>query len=61
MPTYRLYQGIAFTTRPLGENPCAVVFDYDAPMLAIANSLTTAITEIQTSLLACDLQIGRDE
>jgi HD-GYP domain-containing protein (c-di-GMP phosphodiesterase class II) len=43
MPTYSLHQVDAFTTRPLGGNPCAVVFDCvdlnDDTMLAIAREI----------------------
>lgn len=48
MPTYPLYQVDAFTTRPLGGNPCAVVFDCanldDATMLAIAREMNLSET-----------------
>ena len=48
MPTYSLYQVDAFTTRPLGGNPCAVVFDCagldDATMLAIAKEMNLSET-----------------
>jgi trans-2,3-dihydro-3-hydroxyanthranilate isomerase len=48
MTTYSLYQVDAFTTRPLGGNPCAVVFDCadldDATMLAIAKEMNLSET-----------------
>ena len=48
MPTYSLYQVDAFTTTPLGGNPCAVVFDCadldDAAMLAIAREMNLSET-----------------
>jgi trans-2,3-dihydro-3-hydroxyanthranilate isomerase len=48
MPTYSLYQVDAFTTHPLGGNPCAVVFDCadlsDADMLAIAKEMNLSET-----------------
>ncbi len=48
MPTYPFMQIDAFTTRPLGGNPCAVVFDCpeipDATMLAIAKEMNLSET-----------------
>ena len=48
MPIYSLYQVDAFTTRPLGGNPCAVVFDCadlnDETMLAIAREMNLSET-----------------
>ncbi len=48
MTTYFLYQVDAFTTRPLGGNPCAVIFDCadldDAAMLAIAREMNLSET-----------------
>ena len=48
MSTYSLYQVDAFTTRPLGGNPCAVVFDCadlkDDVMLAIAKEMNLSET-----------------
>jgi trans-2,3-dihydro-3-hydroxyanthranilate isomerase len=48
MTTYSLYQVDAFTTRPLGGNPCAVIFDCadftDATMLAIAREMNLSET-----------------
>jgi len=48
MPTYFLYQVDAFTTYPLGGNPCAVLFDSadlsDASMLAIAREMNLSET-----------------
>ena len=48
MSTYSLYQVDAFTTRPLGGNPCAVVFDCadldDEIMLAIAREMNLSET-----------------
>jgi len=48
MPTYPLLQVDAFTDRPLGGNPCAVVFDTDemddATMLAIAREMNLSET-----------------
>src|SRR5512138_2350498 len=48
MANYPLYQVDAFTTRPLGGNPCAVVFDCadldSAVMLAIAREMNLSET-----------------
>jgi trans-2,3-dihydro-3-hydroxyanthranilate isomerase len=48
MPTYSLYQVDAFTTSPLGGNPCAVLFDCadlsEATMLAIAKEMNLSET-----------------
>ena len=48
MTTYSLYQVDAFTTRPLGGNPCAVVFDCadldNDVMLAIAKEMNLSET-----------------
>lgn len=48
MPTYSLYQVDAFTTKPLGGNPCAVVFDCadldGGTMLAIAREMNLSET-----------------
>jgi len=48
MPTYALSQIDAFTTYPLGGNPCAVLFDCadlsDASMLAIAKEMNLSET-----------------
>jgi len=48
MSTYTLYQVDAFTTRPLGGNPCAIVFDSadldDERMLAIAKEMNLSET-----------------
>ena len=48
MPTYSLYQVDAFTTFPMGGNPCAVLFDCanlsDATMLAIAREMNLSET-----------------
>ncbi len=48
MSTYSLYQVDAFTRRPLGGNPCAVMFDCadlsDAIMLAIAREMNLSET-----------------
>lgn len=48
MSVYPLYQVDAFTTRPLGGNPCAIVFDCaglaDAVMLAIAREMNLSET-----------------
>jgi len=48
MTTYTLYQVDAFTTSPLGGNPCAVLFDCadlsDATMLAIAKEMNLSET-----------------
>jgi trans-2,3-dihydro-3-hydroxyanthranilate isomerase len=48
MSTYTLYQVDAFTTRPLGGNPCAVLFDCadldDHMMLAIAREMNLSET-----------------
>jgi len=48
MPTFTLYQVDAFTTSPLGGNPCAVLFEpadlSDATMLAIAKEMNLSET-----------------
>jgi trans-2,3-dihydro-3-hydroxyanthranilate isomerase len=48
MPTYSLYQVDAFTTYPLGGNPCAILFDCsnlsDVTMLAIAKEMNLSET-----------------
>jgi trans-2,3-dihydro-3-hydroxyanthranilate isomerase len=48
MPTYSLYQVDAFTTHPLGGNPCAVLFEpsdlSDETMLAIAKEMNLSET-----------------
>jgi trans-2,3-dihydro-3-hydroxyanthranilate isomerase len=48
MSAYSLYQVDAFTTRPLGGNPCAVVFDCasldEETMLAIAREMNLSET-----------------
>lgn len=48
MPVYPLYQVDAFTTTPLGGNPCAVLFDCDdlseATMQAIAREMNLSET-----------------
>ena len=48
MPTYPFMQVDAFTTRPLGGNPCAIVFDSanipDATMQAIAKEMNLSET-----------------
>jgi trans-2,3-dihydro-3-hydroxyanthranilate isomerase len=48
MPSYSLYQVDAFTTSPLGGNPCAVLFDCsdlsDETMLAIAKEMNLSET-----------------
>ena len=48
MPTYPFMQVDAFTDRPLGGNPCAVVLDADdldeATMLAIAREMNLSET-----------------
>jgi trans-2,3-dihydro-3-hydroxyanthranilate isomerase len=48
MPTYPFMQVDAFTDRPLGGNPCAIVFDCpdldDATMLAIAREMNLSET-----------------
>jgi trans-2,3-dihydro-3-hydroxyanthranilate isomerase len=48
MPIYSLYQVDAFTTTPLGGNPCAVLFNCadlsDATMLAIAKEMNLSET-----------------
>ncbi len=48
MATYPLYQVDAFTTSPLGGNPCAVLFEpadlSDAAMLAIAKEMNLSET-----------------
>jgi trans-2,3-dihydro-3-hydroxyanthranilate isomerase len=48
MPTYFLYQVDAFTTSPLGGNPCAVLFDCvdlgNETMLAIAKEMNLSET-----------------
>jgi trans-2,3-dihydro-3-hydroxyanthranilate isomerase len=48
MPNYPMMQIDAFTTQPLGGNPCAVIFDADdldsATMLAIAREMNLSET-----------------
>jgi trans-2,3-dihydro-3-hydroxyanthranilate isomerase len=48
MPTYPFLQVDAFTTRPLGGNPCAIIFDCpdlnDATMLAVAREMNLSET-----------------
>lgn len=48
MPTYEILQVDAFTSQPLGGNPCAVLFDTDemdaATMLAIAKEMNLSET-----------------
>lgn len=48
MPTYDLYQVDAFTTFPLGGNPCAILFDCaeldESAMLAIAKEMNLSET-----------------
>jgi trans-2,3-dihydro-3-hydroxyanthranilate isomerase len=48
MPTFPFMQVDAFTTRPLGGNPCAILFDCatldDATMLAIAREMNLSET-----------------
>jgi trans-2,3-dihydro-3-hydroxyanthranilate isomerase len=48
MPSYPLYQVDAFTTYPLGGNPCAVIFEpielSDVTMLAIAREMNLSET-----------------
>jgi trans-2,3-dihydro-3-hydroxyanthranilate isomerase len=48
MPTFHFMQVDAFTTRPLGGNPCAIVFDCpnldDATYLAIAKEMNLSET-----------------
>ena len=48
MPTYPFMQVDAFTTQPLGGNPCAILFDTDdlddATMLAIAKEMNLSET-----------------
>ncbi|HXV43369.1 MAG TPA: PhzF family phenazine biosynthesis isomerase, partial [Anaerolineae bacterium] len=48
MPTYPFMQVDAFTNRPLGGNPCAILFDTDdldeATMLAIAREMNLSET-----------------
>src|SRR3954454_1705763 len=48
MPTFPFMQVDAFTDRPLGGNPCAIVFDADAlddaTMLAIAREMNLSET-----------------
>ena len=48
MSSYSLYQLDAFTTRPLGGNPCAVIFDCadlsDEIMQAIAREMNLSET-----------------
>jgi trans-2,3-dihydro-3-hydroxyanthranilate isomerase len=54
MPTYSLYQVDAFTNRPLGGNPCAVVFDCadldDEVLLAIAREMNLSETSFVWSM-----------
>jgi trans-2,3-dihydro-3-hydroxyanthranilate isomerase len=58
MPLYPMMQVDAFTDRPLGGNPCAVVFDADEltedAMLAIAREMNLSETAFVTQSLECD-------
>jgi len=58
MPTYELLQVDAFTDRPLGGNPCAVIFETDemdaATMLAIAKEMNLSETAFVRRSQAAD-------
>jgi trans-2,3-dihydro-3-hydroxyanthranilate isomerase len=61
MPTYPFMQVDAFTNRPLGGNPCAVVFDADdldeATMLAIAREMNLSETAFLRRSTAADFGV----
>jgi hypothetical protein len=61
MPTFPFTQVDAFTDRPLGGNPCAIVFDADtlddATMLAIAREMN--LSETWTSSFSLCIPIFR--
>jgi len=59
MPTLPFMQVDAFTDRPLGGNPCAIVFDADAlddpTMLAIAREMNLSETSFVVRSLVADV------
>lgn len=59
MPTFPFMQVDAFTNRPLGGNPCAIVFDADtlddAAMLAIAREMNLSETAFVVRSSVADL------
>jgi trans-2,3-dihydro-3-hydroxyanthranilate isomerase len=59
MPTFPFMQVDAFTNRPLGGNPCAIVFDADAlddaTMLAIAREMNLSETSFVVRSSAADV------
>jgi trans-2,3-dihydro-3-hydroxyanthranilate isomerase len=59
MPTYPFMQMDAFTTRPLGGNPCAIVFEADdlddATRLAIAREMNLSETAFVVRPAAADV------
>lgn len=61
MPTYELLQVDAFTDRPLGGNPCAVIFDSDemdeATMLALAREMNLSETAFVRRSEAADFGV----
>jgi trans-2,3-dihydro-3-hydroxyanthranilate isomerase len=61
MPTYPFMQVDAFTDRPLGGNPCAVVLDSDdldeAEMLAIAREMNLSETAFVRRSTAADFGV----
>jgi trans-2,3-dihydro-3-hydroxyanthranilate isomerase len=61
MPTYPFMQVDAFTDRPLGGNPCAVVLDSDdldeAEMLAIAREMNLSETAFVRRSTAADFSV----
>jgi trans-2,3-dihydro-3-hydroxyanthranilate isomerase len=61
MPTYEFMQVDAFTHRPLGGNPCAVLFDTqameDATMLAIAKEMNLSETAFVQPSQTCDFAV----
>jgi len=61
MPTYPFMQVDAFTDRPLGGNPCAVIFDSDemdeATMLALAREMNLSETAFVRRSEAADFGV----
>jgi trans-2,3-dihydro-3-hydroxyanthranilate isomerase len=59
MPTFPFMQVDAFTARPLGGNPCAIVFDADAlddaTMLAIAREMNLSETSFVVRSAVADV------
>ncbi|MBU0510692.1 MAG: PhzF family phenazine biosynthesis isomerase, partial [Chloroflexi bacterium] len=61
MPNYPFMQVDAFTDRPLGGNPCAVIFDSDdmdeATMLALAREMNLSETAFVRRSEAADFGV----